>query len=426
MTDPAPTRRGFLLAAGTAALAGCSELDARSSGSDEEIHLTALPDVPDPDESEPILVDDIPVEIEREKLAESATRVTDLLGTLPMPLGPDDVPNGHVRRELTAAAERASGHLDSARSAQTRLSALESLRRARGEARYAAAGWAFVEQDRTETELRAERQATVTEASAFRSEYEYRGTDPVRTVVVHGRLRRTLERLLDARSPSAYGDSGALLTVAEWGEYAASARATLEDSRYLYDRFEATLPSDAGSLEATFDAAAESLVESLGQRREELPSEPEETEELSDRLRYRLRDDAESEARNAEGAGGPARTVLAATDALVGLLAYDRLQSRIDDGDRFRIETGDDVRAMRSEALEAIRAGLEESPRPALVRGALADAAWRVVHADDELARQHSSVRPRRLHDPIRRYVTATVRARSVPTACEQVVDTLE
>ena len=427
MTDPTPTRRKFLVAAGTAtALAGCSELGARSSDSAEEIPLTELPEVPDPDESEPILVDDIPIEIEREKLSESATRVTDLLDTLPMPFGPDDVPNGHIRRELTEAAERATGHLDSARSAQTRLSALESLHRARSEARYAAAGWAFVEQDRTTTELRAEREETVDEASAFRSEYEYLGTDPVRAVVVHSHLRRTIERVFDARNPSNYGDPGALLTVAEWGEHAESARAHLEDSRYLSDRFEATLPADAGSLEETFDAAAESLTESLGRRRDELPPEPEEAEELADRLRYRLRDDAASGAKNADDVGGPARTVLAATDALVGVLAYDRLQSRIDDGDRFQVETGEDVRAMRSGALEAIRTGLEESPRPALVRGVLADAAWRVVHADDELARHHSSVRPGRLHGLIRRYVTATVRARSVPTACKEVVDALK
>ncbi len=426
MTDPAPTRRGFLLASGTAALAGCSELDARSSDAGEEIRLTQLPDVPDPDESEPILVDDIPVEIEDETLTESATRVTDLLGTLPMPLGPEDVPNGHVRRELTEAAEQATGHLDSARSAQTRLSALESLRRARSEARYAAAGWAFVDDDRTATELQAKHQSTVAEAGAFRSEYEYLGTDPVRAVVVHGQLRNTLERVSSGRPPSSYGDRGELLTVAEWGDHAESARAHLEDSRYLYDRFRATLPSDAGSLEATFETAAESLIESLGQRRDELPSEPEEADELADRLRYRLYDDAESGVRNVDDAGGPARAVLAATDALVGFLAYDRLQSRIDDGDRFRVETGEDVRAMRSAALEAIRTGLEESSRPALVRSVLADAAWRVLHADDELARHHSNVRPRGLHDSIRRYVTATVRAKSVPTACEQVVDALE
>ena len=426
MTDPASTRRGFLLVAGTAALAGCSEFDARSNGSGGEIRLTQLPEVPDPDESKPILVDDIPVVIGGETLTENATRVTDLLGTLPMPLGPDDVPNGHVRHELTAAAERATGHLDSARSAQTRLSALESLRHARSEARYAAAGWAFVDSDRATTELQREHRATVDEAGAFRSSYEYLGPDPVRAVVVHGYLRNALERVSSGRLPSSYGDRGALLTVAEWGEHAESARARLEDSRYLYDRFQATLPSDAESLQSTFDAAAESLVESLGRRRDELPAEPEDADELADRLRYRLYDDANSGARNVDDANGPARTVLAVTDALVGVLAYDRLQDRIDDGDRFRVETGEDVRAMRSAALEAIRTGLEESTRPALVRSVLADAAWRVVHADDELAWHHRNVQPRQLHGSIRRYVTATVRAESVPTACEQVVDALE
>ena len=82
MTDPAPTRRGFLLASGTVALAGCSELAARSSATGEEIRLTQLPDVTDPDESDPIIVDDITVEIEDEPLTQRATGGTELLGPL--------------------------------------------------------------------------------------------------------------------------------------------------------------------------------------------------------------------------------------------------------------------------------------------------------------------------------------------------------
>lgn len=430
MERPCFTRRGLLLSAGTgaaAALSGCSDLDARSDETTDRIPLTRLPEVPDPEESEPVLAEDLPVDVERDRLAETADRVTDLLGGLPMPLGPEDVPNGYVRGELVDAAERASDRLDAARSAKTRLSALQSLRRARGEARYAAAGWRFVEEGLTEAELRAERRETANGARAFRSAHEYVGEDPVRAVVVHAHVEGTVRRLLDSRAPSPHGDRGALLTVAEWGEHAESARARLGDSRYLYDRFEGSLPSDAGTLGSTFETAATSLTETLGERLEELPSGPEERGDgLAQRLRYRLRDDAESAVKYAREADTPARTVMESVDALVGHLAYDRISGRVEDGERFRVETGEDVRRVRSEALSAVRTGLEESPRPALVRGVLADAAWLVVHADDELARYRSGVRPARLDSPIRRYVTATARARSAPAACREVVDALE
>jgi hypothetical protein len=427
MERSSATRRGFLLSAGAAALAGCSELGGRSDGPAEEIPLTQLPDVPDPEESEPIVADDVPVDIERERLAERAGRATDLLGELPMPIGPEDIPNGYVRGELVDAAEGATDRLDAARSARTRLSALQSLRRARSEARYAAAGWAFVEGGLTEAELRSEHRETVAEANAFRSEHEYIGEDPVRAVVVHAHVEETIRRLLDSRAPSPYGDTGALLTVAEWGEHAESARAGLEDGRYLYDRFGDSLPSDAGSLASTFEGAAGSLTETLGRRLEELSAPPEETDgRLRTRLRERLHSDAESAAESAREADTPARTVLGSVGAFVDLLAYDRINGRIEDGEDFGVETGDDVRTTRSEALEAIRAGLKESPRPALVRSVLADAAWLVVHADDELARRRRSVRPANLNGTIRRYVTATARARSAPAACREVVNALD
>jgi hypothetical protein len=427
MTDPTWTRRRVLLSAGAAAaLSGCSGLGGRSDDSAEAIPITRLPDVPDPDESTPIVEADLPVDIERDRLAGTASRVTDLLGRLPMPLGPEDIPNGHVREELVAAAERATDRLDAARSAGTRLSAMGSLRRARTQARYAAAGWAFVADGRTEPDLRSAHRETLNEANAFRSEHEYRGEDPVRAVVVHAGIEETIERIFGG-DPAPYGDPGALLTVAEWGESAESARAGLEDSRYLYGRFGASLPSDAGDLASTFEASAESLTGTLERHLAELPAAPEESDSrLRMRLEGRLHDEAESSARSARDIESPARTVQSATGALVDILAYDRLRDRIDEGERFRAETGEDVRAIRSEALSAIRTGLEESPRPALVRGALADAAWLVVHADDELARQHSNVRPAGLDDTIRRYVTATLRARNAPAACREVLDTLE
>lgn len=423
--DSSPTRRRFLLATGTtAALAGCSEASFRDE-SPQRIPLHELPDVSERENSQPVVANDIPVDIERGWLTQTATRVTGLLDSLPMPLGPEDVPNGYLRQELTQAAEAATGHLNEARSANTRLSALESLHHARTKARYAREGWAFVEQGRTKADLRTERREIVAEAEAFRSRYEYFGEDPVRAVVVHAYLRQNLQSVLDARDPDTGGESGQLLPVAKWGEHAESARTYLDDSRYLYDRFRSFIPSNVGTVESLLDAAAESLTAELRRRRDELPPESaESSDEFAGRIQLRFRRHADSSAQNVP-ASGPARTVLAATEGLTDCLAYDRVRNQIEDGERFGVETGADVRTVRSEAIEAIQTALEESPRPELARGILADAATLVTYADDELARYRNSVRSTRLDDSIRRYITATMRARSVPTACQQVLEEL-
>jgi len=419
------TRRAFLLAAGTASLAGCSELGARSDDGGE-IPPTRLPDVPDEGDAEPIVVDDVPVDIERERLDEAAARTEALLGTIPIPLGPADVPNGHVREELLTAADAATDRLDDARAAATRLSAMRSLRRARAEARYAAEGWAFVASGRAEAELRGERRAIARDAERFRSNHAYVGDDPVRAAVVHATVEGTVRRVVEDRGPSMGAAQGALLRVAEWGEHAESGRASLDDSRYLYDRFVDSLSDDAASVAPTLEAAAESLTEDLRSRQESLPPEPTASSgDPVDRLRRRLRRDAESRARNAPD-GPPASTVVDATAALVAFLAYDRLLERIEAGERFRAESGSDVRERRSTAIASIRAALEDAPSPELAREPLADAARIVTYGDDELARYRRRVRPARLDAPIRRYVTATLRARSVPAACERVLEALD
>ena len=425
MESDSSTRRRFLIAAGSVALAGCSEREVRSDDSEGGIPPTRLPDVPDEGDSEPIVVDDVPVDIEREHLARAAARVDDLLGTLPLPLGPTDVPNGHVRAELLSAAETATDRLDDARAAGTRLSAMLLLRQARAEARYAAEGWAFVERDRTEAELREERRAAARDAERLRSNHAYVGDDPIRAAVVHATIEETIRRVIENRDPLTGAAPSALLGVAEWGGHAERGRASIDDSRYLYDRFEASLPDDAGTVAPTLEVAAESLTDDLQARRESIPPEPTASGgDPVDRLRRRLRRDAESRARNAPD-GRPASTVVNAMAAITAFLARDRLLDRIEDGEQFRAESGSDVRERRSAALESIQTALEDSPSPELARDPLANAARLVTYGDDEVARYRRRVRPTRLDNPIRRYVTATLRARSVPGACERVVETL-
>lgn len=424
--EPSPTRREFLLTAGTAAaLAGCGGRTPLTDDSPDRIRVTELPEVPDREDSEPVVANDLPVDIERERLRDAANRVTGLLETLPMPFGPEDVPNGYVRRKLVRAAERATDRLDEARSAPTRLAALESLHRARTDAGYAAAGWAFVDRSRTEADLRTERRETVADAEAFRSNYAYAGDDPVRAAVVHAYVRRTLQRVLDARVPHT-SESSPLLTVADWGGHTESIRGYLVDGRHLYDRFTAGRSSDVGTVEPALRTAADALTAELRRRRDELPPEPDDPDrELAGRIAFRLRRHAESSARSI-GDLGPARAVLTAMRGLVEFLALDRVRDWSDDEVRSGVETAADVRTARSEALEAIRAALAESPRPELSREVLSETAALVVSGDDELARYRTSVRPARLNDPVRRYLTATVRARSTPTACRRVLEAVD
>lgn len=423
--EPSPTRREFLCTAGTAAaLAGCTGRTPLADDSPDRIRVTELPEVPDREDSEPVVANDLPVDIERERLRDAANRVTGLLETLPMPFGPEDVPNGYVRHELVRAAERATDRLDEARSAPTRLAALESLHRARTAARYAAAGWAFVDRGRTEADLRAERRETVADAEAFRSNYAYTGDDPVRAAVVHAYVRRILQRVLDARVPHT-SEPRPLLTVADWGRHTESIRGYLVDGRYLYDRFTQDRSADVGPVEPTLRAAADALTAELRRRREALPPEPDDpNREVAGRIAFRLRRQAESGVEDATDIG-PARTVRAAMGDLVDLLALDRVRNWSDD-DRPTVETAADVRTARSEALAAIRTALDEGPRPALSREVLSESARLVTYGDDQLARFRGSVRPARLTDPVRRYLIATVRARSTPTACRRVLEALD
>lgn len=420
------TRRGFLAVAGGTFLAGCGGLGDVGDGADASVSSHRLPDVTDDGESAPIVVETIPVEIDRDQLAERMRRVTDLLETVPVPLGPAEIPNGAIRRRLLDAAADATSHGQDARTAQSRLSALHALRRGRERARYAAAGWAYVEHDRTRETLQAERRRAVDDARSLRGDVEYLGHDPVRAALVYARVERNLELVLTDGSPHVH-ESSPLLTVAEWGEHAESARALTDDTRHLSDRYSTGLPDDARPLERAFATAAETLAERLRSRRAELPPDPTEgDEEFAWRLRYRLRDAAESSAGRIAETSGPARAVVTAVEGFADLSAYEDVRSRIEDGETFRVETAADVHERRRQAVRAVRTALERSPRPELARPVLADAAATITDADEELDRFHGEVRAARLDDPIRRYVTAAARARSTPAACRQVLDALD
>lgn len=423
MIDSAPTRRGLLATTGAALLAGCSGND--STDEPPTISAVRLHELVG-DEPELVVADDRPVDIERSELAASAQRVNSLLSTLPLPFGTESVPNGHIRQRLTDAARAATDYVAEARTAPTRLVALDSLHRARSRARFAAAGWAFVADDLTTTALETELDATVGEAQSIRSDYQYLGTDPISAALVHGVIEQSLDEIIDHPTP-ARGETSQLLTVAEWGEQVEAAAARLNAVRHLTEQFTSSLPADASSVEESLSGAVETLTTELDERKTALPAEPTAEENpLRGRIRDRLWHEAAEKVDRIPHAPGPASRLIAATDAFTALLADERFAEFLADGEALSVETASAVRTTRITAVDAITTALQESPRSDLARPILAKTARSVQFADQELGRLSRDVRPDRLNDPLARYTTATLRARSVPTACQRTLAALE
>lgn len=422
---PRLTRRGLLGVAGVSVVGGCSSLDGLASGSESTISAYDLPDVDADSAPEPVVAPSVPVDVDPAHFAGARDRVNSLLAELPTPLGPDDVPNGHVRQRLTDAAATATDGLDEARTARTGLVALQSLRDAREHARYAAAGWAVADRGLSVDPLQREHGRAVTDARSVRNDHEYVGADPVAAALVHARIEDALEWVTDDERPRTR-DGGELLTVAEWGGTAELARAYVDDARHLDDQFTASLPADAGSVEGVLTRAAESLFADIRSRRSTLPPEP--TAEdwgLVERTVHELRRQVDDARRAADGPG-PASAVVDATDRLAKFRAFDRVQERADAGEVVSAESAAAVDEARTTAYDALDAALEESPDSGLARTVVSDVSWRVSHADRDLSRFRGDVSPERLDSVLEDYIVATAVARATPAACRQTVDALE
>lgn len=419
------TRRS-LLVAGVGAVTGCSSVTDIGTGSSPTIRAYDLPDIDSESIPEPVVAPSVPVGVDPAHFAGANERVTDLLATLPTPLGPEDVPNGHVRNHLTDAADTATDGLDDARTARTGLLALQALQEAREQARYAAAGWAVAADGQSVGPLRREHGETVADPQSVRDDHEYVGTDPVRAALVHARIEGWLSWVTDADPPRT-SDEGELLTVAEWGETAERARALLDDARHLDERFRASLPDDPDVVEETLTRAAEALLADARTRRAELPPEPSSDDwGLEERVVSDIRRDAEDVPVSIGDSRGPASAVVELTDLSAKFRALDRVQERVDAGEISSVESADEVREIRTAAYDAFDTALAESRAPGLARTVLSDISWRVTVSDRELTRHRGDISPAQLDDVVEGYVVATAVARATPAACQQTVDALD
>jgi hypothetical protein len=419
------TRRGLLALAGTTVLAGCTGFAGLTGGKEPTIRAYDLPDI-DPDEDpEPAVSESFPVDIAPGHFDAARNRVTTLLAELPTPLGPAEIPNGYIRKQLSDAATEATTGLDDARDAPTELVALGSLQQARAEARYAATGWAVADRNLSVGPIQREYRKAVSEAQSVRDAHEYVGTDPVRAALVHARIEDTLERVIDSRASPA--EENQLLYVAEWGETAESARAHLDDARHLDEQFTASLPADAGTVEETLTGAAETLLADVRSRRSGLPPEPTAEEwGVPEQAIGDLRREADHGVTRIADANGPASAAVGANRRLTQFRAVGRLQERVDAGELSRPGSANAVREIRSTAYGALEAALEKSPASELTRTAITRAAWRVASADWELARYEGEIPASRLDTDIADYVIATAIGRAAPDVSRRTVEILE
>jgi hypothetical protein len=422
----AVTRRGLLALVGTSAIAGCSGFRGLAGERRETIRAYDLPDIDEESALDPPVQPSVPFELEASHLDSARNRTFSLLTRLPLPLGSEDIPNGHIRRELTDAADDATDRLDDALEADTQFAALRGLRRAREQARYAAAGWAVVEDGLTVKRVRREHRQSVADARSFRENHEYVGKDPVRAALVHVRIEMALELAVDETRIHPSHEGSALLAVAAWGKEAESVRALVADARHLDTQFTTSLPNDVGTIEATIRGAAERLLSDLRSRHADLPPEPTADEwDVEERLVADLRRAATSGPRRIADAPGPATAVVDANRRLAYIRALHRVHSRLDEDGRYQIESAADIRSLRTEAYDALQTALEESPTPELARTVVTEAAGRIASADWELSRIRGEARLSRFDDVTEGYSSGRALARATPESCRQTVDLL-
>ncbi|WP_435065047.1 hypothetical protein [Halobaculum sp. EA56] len=429
------TRRRVVACVGTAlgaSLAGCSALpfgdrEPTIAGDD----LAAIASEPTPS-----IPDRLPVDIDPSYLGSVADTVRERLDTVPAPLDASHVPNGAMRADLAHARAHATEALAAADDAPTPWERADRLRRARGRAGYLAGGWAAVDDDRTIPDVRGDAERLREDLADFRRAWAYVGADPIDSVVVHhaiGDLLRgciaDLNDVLSARERA----STTALDVAEADEALAGARGALRDADHLFGRL-----ADADGVRdrrETFASAAATLAARVDERRRAVVSTETATgdartgppavyalAELRERFEYA---DDVGEARRT---GAFPRAILAAHDELATIGAVERLRERVDAGEVIDPESAEDVRAIRSDAREALVEARRESAYPTLDRRRLHELAAGFAYVDDSLGRYDADdeIEIARLRRELARYVSIGATARAVGDASASVADVFD
>jgi len=427
------SRRGALALLG--ALAGCSGANPLDSESvPPELDAAAVRAVAS--DSAPTVPARLPVDIGSDHLAATERRARSLLDAVPTSLGPDEIPNGAIREKLRDARRRAAERLSASAEASTPFERLLAFADARAEARFAAGAWRAIDAGLTREDLAAEAETVRADRRALRERWRYVGADPVEATLVHAAIE---DRIVSGRSHITIGEPrryrlGNPLGVGEIAEEVERARVAVEDAAHCYDRLTASL-DDPVDLQPRLVDARRRLHEAFEDEQDALssvdPREPwridgvdvadtpaaEALEEL-----FRPVDPSDDDDwTDAE----PAEALTWAHASFVTLEAFLALRERVREGETFAIESAADVNAVRTAAIEALRAAEESPAEPMLTRHATTGLADQLARADEELSIEGGSVRASWLRDDAATYLTVAARARATPAVSRRVAAAL-
>ncbi|WP_435067813.1 hypothetical protein [Haloplanus sp. C73] len=425
------TRRETLALVGAVAGAGCSSLP--GSDDDESTTLDGAALAALADDAPPTVPERVPVDIAPAHLDATAARARSLLDAVPANLSADQIPNGAIRERVRDARQHAVGEVTRAANTSADYERLSAFADARTDARFAAGAWRAIDAGLTRADLQEEATSVREDRRALRERHEYLGDDPVAALLVHAAIEERLDMNIGTNGPTRYRE-GNPLGVGELAEDVERARAAVDDAAHLYDQHVEPL-GDPPTLRPRYRAARETLQADFESERESLPAvDPERPWEVGDvdvsetpagealDDLYRPVDPGYERA----WSGDPlARSLVWGHRAFVSLRAFESLRARVADGERFAIESLEDVAAIRSEAVDALRAANDDPAAPMLTRSVLSILSTQLANADARLATEEGEVSARSIRYPVSAYLVAMARARAAPAVSERVASTL-
>jgi len=433
-------RRRFLAltgAAGVSSLAGCAD---RVFGSDREtIDGDALAELVDGDA--PTVFETVPVDIEPSFVDDQRAVAESKLEAVPAPFDEEQIPNGVIRERLNGEYEAARDSIRTVSDAETPYERLGHATRARTSAHEVLTGWRAIESAVTVDDLRESQSAVGDDVDAFASRWSYVGDDPVRAAVVHAEIEREIRgarNWLSFREGALDRADGNAL---EFGDLAVDierARVDVAVGSYLFDRFRASLEAERDRRER-FERARETLRDRIETRKESLPDETDDPTSLVERdidetagviALADLDRDARHRSEPAFSGGerdspSLASAALAAANALVYLHAFERLHERIEDGDDLAVESVADVRSLRADALDAVRAARDADRGGTIASAVLPRFAHEIRWTDDRLERSSGSVPVGSVARDAAQYVVVAETCRAVPPVSADVAAAL-
>jgi hypothetical protein len=434
MTDP--TRRRVLTGFGgsLAALAGCSVLPAFGDETDDrpdygreavERAVTPVEDVLEPDV--------FPVGIPAALQNHHRDRAREYVDAVPVEPG---YPNGEIASQVAEDRESTASALEEDASGRPR-SRLETWRDRREEAaavmgtHLAATG----EIDRSDVSTLRERGRS--RLASFEADWAYRASSPVDAAVVHATLEeyiQTCRSQLHTNSPFPADPGAAVFQAGDVVGTVDGAIATATDAGRLREQYRSGVDGDAGYRQHLASAASRldrSLSRTTSDLDEYVDVEPDEAfdDNLSDTPAETLFRDASrtvewrrEQAEEARQRHDPATAVLAAGHGFVAAGALEAVVDAIEDGQYREYPTVDGIGAAVEQAIDALEAAWEATPRPLAVE--VAEPALLSLRAAARRVRE-----PQFYGGPERVFVQAVyaeAQARAVPAATALVVERLQ